>query len=148
MDFQHCVVVQSLSHVHLFVTPWTAACQASLSFTTSWSLLRFMSIELGMLSNNLILCHLLLLLLSIFPSIMVFSSESALHVRWPKCWHFSFSISPSNDYSGPISFRIDWFDLLAAQGTLKSLFRHHNSKASVLQHSSLSYDQILLSVHD
>ena len=136
MDFQHCVVVQSLSHVHLFVTPWTAACQASLSFTTSWSLLRFMSIELVTLSNNLILCHLLLLLLSIFPSIRVFSSESAFHIRWPKCWHFSFSISPSKDYSGPISFRIDWFDLLAAQGTLKSLipapqFESINSSALI-----------------
>ena len=136
MDFQHCVVVQSLSHVHLFVTPWTAACQASLSFTTSWSLLRFMSIELVTLSNNLILCHLLLLLLSIFPSIRVFSSESAFHIRWPKCWHFSFSISPSKDYSGPISFRIDWFDLLAAQGTLKSLipapqFKSINSSALI-----------------
>ena len=136
MDFQHCVVVQSLSHVHLFVTPWTVACQASLSFTTSWSLLRFMSIELVTLSNNLILCHLLLLLLSIFPSIRVFSSESAFHIRWPKCWHFSFSISPSKDYSGPISFRIDWFDLLAAQGTLKSLipapqFKSINSSALI-----------------
>ena len=130
------------------MTPWTAACQASLSFTTSWSLFRFMSTELVMLPNNLILCHLLLLLLSIFPSIRVFSNESALHIRWPKYWHFSFSISPSNEYSALISFRIDWFDLLAVQGTLKSLFWHHNSKASILQHSSLPYDQILLSVHD
>ena len=146
MDFQHCVVVQSPSHVHLFVTPWTAAPQASLSFTTSWSLFRFMSIELVMLPNNLILCH-FLLFLSVFPSIRVFSNESALYIRWPKYWHFSFSISPSNEYSGLISFRIDWFDLLAVQGTLKNLFRH-NSKASILQHSSLPYDEILLSVHD
>ena len=115
------VVVQSLSHVWLFATPWTAACQASLSFTISWSLLRLMSIELVMPSSHLILCHPLLLLPSVFPSIMVFSNESVLCIRWPKYWSFSFSISPSNEYS--ISFRIDWFDLLAVQGNLKSLFQ-------------------------
>ena len=125
---------QSLSRVQLPVTPWTAAPQASLSFTTSWSLFRFMSIELVMLPNNLILCH-FLLFLSVFPSIRVFSNESALYIRWPKYWHFSFSISPSNEYSGLISFRIDWFDLLAVQGTLKSI-QHHSSKASVLRCSA------------
>ena len=112
------------------MTPWTAAHQAPLSFTTSWSLLKFMSSESVMLSNHLILCHPLLLLPSIFPRIRLFSNESALHVRWPKYW--SFSISPSNEYSGLISFRIDWFDLLAVQGALKSLLQHHNLKASIL----------------
>ena len=107
------VIVRSLSSIQLFVTPWTAARQASLSFTVSWSLLKFVSIESVMPSNHLILCHPLLFLLSIFPSIRVFSNESALHIRWPKYWSFSFSISPSNEYSGLISFRIDWFDLLA-----------------------------------
>ena len=111
--------VQLLSCVQLFVTPWTAACQAALSITNSRSLLQLMSIESVMPSNHLILCHPLLLLPSIFPNIRVFSNESALHIRWPKYW--SFSISPSNEYSGLISFRIDWFDLLAVQGTLKSL---------------------------
>ena len=130
------------------MTPWTLAYQTSLSITSSESLLKLMSIELVMLPNNLILCHLLLLLLSIFPSIRVFSNELVLPNRWPKYWHFSFSISPSNEYSALISFGIDWFDLLAVQGTLKSLFRHHNSTASILQHSSLPCDQILLSVHD
>ena len=125
----------SLSHVWLFVTPWTAACQASLSFTISKSLFKFMSIELVMLSNHLILCHLLLLLPSVFPSIRVFSNESALHITWPKYWSFSFSISHSNEYSGLISFRIDWFDL-AVQGTLKSVPQHHNSKASILWYST------------
>ena len=115
------VVIQSLSRVQLFVTPWTAAQQGSLSITNSWSLLKLMSIELVMPSNQLILCHPLLLLPSIFPSIRVFSSESDLHIRWPKCWNFSFSISPSNDYSELISFKIDCFDLLAVQRTLKSL---------------------------
>ena len=114
------------------MTPWTAACQASLSITNSWSLLRLMSIESVMPSNNLILFHPLFLPPSIFPSIRVFSHESVLHIRWPKYWSFSFSISPSNEYSGLISFRIDWFDLLAAQGTLKSLLQHHNLKASIL----------------
>ena len=128
-------VVQSLSHVQLFVTPWTAAHQASLSFTISWSLFKLMSIESVMPSNHLILCYLLLLLPSIFPSNRVFSKEPALHIRWPKYWSFHFSISSSNEYSGLISFRIDWFDLLAVQGTLKSLLQHHSSKASVLWHS-------------
>ena len=114
------VVVQSFNHAQLFVTPWTAACQASLSSTVSRNLLKLM---LVMLSNHLILCRPLLLLPSVFPSIRVFSNESALHIRWPKCWSFSFS--PSNEYSGLISLRIDWFDLLAVQGTLKSLFQHH-----------------------
>ena len=109
--------------------PWTRACQASLSFTISWSLLKLMSIELVMLSNHRILCH-PLLMPSIFPSIRVFSSESVLRIWWPKYWSFSFSISPSNEYSGLISIRIDWLDLLAVQGTLKSLLQHHTSKAS------------------
>ena len=122
------VVVQLLSNVLLFATPWTAACQAPLSSTIFWSLLKFMSTEPVMLTNHLILCCLLLLLTSIFPSIRVFSSEWALRIKWPKYW--SFSNSPSNEYSGLISFRIDWFDLLAVQGTLKSLLQHHNSKAS------------------
>ena len=125
------VVVQLLSHVQLFVTPWTAACQNSLSFTISQSWLKLMSIESVMASNHLILCHPLLLLPLIFPSIRVFSNESALRIRWPKYWSFSFSISPSNEYSGLISFRIDWFNVLAVQGTLKSLFQHHSSKASI-----------------
>ena len=114
------------------VIPWTAAGQASLSITNSQSLLKLMSIESVMPSNILILCHLLLLLSSIFPSIRVFSSESVLRMRWPKYWSFSFSISPSNEYSGLIFFRMDWFDLLAVQGTLKSLLQHHSSKASIL----------------
>ena len=122
--------VQSLSCVQLFATPWTAACQASLSITNSRGPPKPMSIQLVMPSNHLILCHPLLLLPSIFPSIRIFSSESALCVRWPKCW--SFSISPSNEYSGLTSFRTDWFDLLAVQETLKSLLQKHNSKASVL----------------
>ena len=129
------IVVQLLSHVWLFVTPWTAAQQASLSFTISWSLLKFMSIESVMPSNHLILCHPLLLLPLIFPSIRVFSSESVLCIRWPKYWSFSFSISPSNEYSGLISFRMDWLDLLAIQGALKSLLQYHSSKASILWHS-------------
>ena len=121
--------VQSLSHVQLFVTPWTAAHQASLSITNSQSLLKLMSIESVMPSNHLILCRPLLLPPSIFPSIRVFSSESVLHIRWPKCQSFSFSISPSNKYSGLISFRIPWFDLLAVQGTVKSCLQHHSLKA-------------------
>ena len=107
--------------VRLFVTPWIAACQASLCIINSWSLLKFMSIKSVMPSNHLILCHPLLLQPSVFPSIRVFSNESALHIRWPKYWNFSFSISPSNEYPGPISLRMDWLDLLAVQGTLKSL---------------------------
>ena len=120
--------VQSLSHVQLFATPWTAAHQASLSITKSQDLLKLMSIKSVMTSNYLILHHPLLLLPSVFPSIRVFSNESVLHIRWPKYWSFSFSMSPSNEYSGLISFRIDWFDLLAVQGTLKSLLQHHSSK--------------------
>ena len=128
--------VKSLSHVQLFATPWTALRQASLSITSSQSLLKFMSILSMMPSNHLILCHPLLLLPSLFPSIRVFSNESVLHVRWPKYWSFSFSICPSNEYSGLISFRMDWLDLLAVQGTLKSLLQHHSSKASILQCSA------------
>ena len=116
--------LQSLSLVWLFVTPWTAAHQASLSITNSWSLLKLMSIESVMTSNHLILCYPLLFLPSILPSIRVFSKESVLRIRWPKYWSFSFSISPSNEYSGLISFRMDWFDLLAVQGTLKSLLQN------------------------
>ena len=116
--------LQSLSLVRLFVTPWTAAHQASLSITNSWSLLKLMSIESVMTSNHLILCYPLLFLPSILPSIRVFSKESVLRIRWPKYWSFSFSISPSNEYSGLISFRMDWFDLLAVQGTLKSLLQN------------------------
>ena len=124
--------VQSLSHFRFFVTPWTAACLASLSITSSQSFLQLMSIELVVPSNYLILCHPLLLLPSIFPSIRVFSNESILCIRWPKYWRFSFSISPSNELPGLISFRMDWLDLLAVQGTLKSLLQHHSSKASIL----------------
>ena len=127
--------VQSLSCVRLFATPWTAACQASLSITNSQSLLKLMSIELVMPSNHLILCHPLLLPPSIFPSIRVFSNESVLCIRWPKYWSFSSNISPSNEHSGLISFRVDWCDLLAVQGTLKSLFQH-SSKASILWFSA------------
>ena len=125
--------VQLLSRVQLFATPLTVACQASLSFTSSRSILKLMSIESAMPSNHLILCRPLLLQPSVFPSIRVFSNESVLCIRWPKYWSFSFSIHPSNEYSGLISFRMDWLDLLAVQGTLKSLLRHHSSKASVLQ---------------
>ena len=124
------------------MTSWTAACQASLSITNSWSLLKLMSIELVMPSNHLILCHPLLLLTSIFSSIRVFSIESALHIRWPKYWSFSFSISPSNEYSGLISFRIDWLDLLAVQGALKSLLQHYSSKTSILQCSAFFMVQL------
>ena len=131
------VVVQLLSHVWLFATQWTAACQTSVSFTISRSLLKLMSIESVMLFNHFILCRPLLLLLSIFSSIRVFSNELALHIRWPKYWSFSFSISPSSEYLGLISFRIGWFDLLAVQGILKGLLQHHNFKASGLQHSAL-----------
>ena len=127
--------VQSLSRVQLFVTPWTAACQVSLTVINTQSLLECMSIKSLMPSSHLILCHPLLLLPSIFPNIRVFSKESVLRIRWPKYWSFSFSISPSNEYSGLISFRMDWLDLLAVQGTLKSLLQHHSSKASILQHS-------------
>ena len=122
----------SLSYVWLFVTPWAAACQASLSITNSWSLLKLMSIKSVMPSSHLILRHPLLLLPSIFPSIRVFSNESVFPIRWPKYWSFSFSISPSNEYSGLISSRIAWLDLFAVQGTLKSLLQHHSSKSTVL----------------
>ena len=128
--------VQSLSHVQLFVTPWTEARQASLSITNSQSMFRLMSIGLVMPSNHLILCCPLLLLPSILPSIRVFSNEPVLCIRWPKYWSFSFSISPSNEYSELISFTIDWFYLLAVQGTLKTLLQYHSSKASILQHSA------------
>ena len=125
--------VQSLSHVRLFVTPWIAACQASLSITNSQSLLKLTSIESVMPSNHLILHRPLLLPPSIFPSIRIFSNESGLHIRWPKYWSFGFNISPSNQYSGLISFRMDQLGLLAVQGTFKSLLEHHSSKASILQ---------------
>ena len=132
----HFSSIQLFSCVRLFVTPWTAAYQASLSITDSWRLPKLMSIESVMPSNHLILCHPLLLLPSIFPCMRVFSNESVLRIRGPKSWNFSFSISPSNEHSGLISSRMDWLDLLAVQGTLKSLLQHHSSKASILQHSA------------
>ena len=128
--------VQSLSHVRLFATPWTTAGQASLSITNSRSPPKPMPIESVMPSNHLILCRPLLLLPSIFPSITVFSNESALRIRWPKDWSFSFNISPFNEHPGLISFRMDWLDLLGVQGTLKSLLQHHGSKASIFRHSA------------
>ena len=134
--------VQSLSRVRLFATPWTAAHQASLSINNSRSLLKLTSIEPAMPSNHSILCRPLLLLPSIFPSIKVFSNESVLHIMWPKYWSFSFNISPSNEYSGLISFRPDRFDLLAVQGTLKNLLQHHSSKASVLWRSAFFMVQL------
>ena len=134
--------VQLLSCVWLLVTPWTAACQASLSITNSWSLLKLMSIESVMPSNHLILCHPLLLLLSIFPNIKVFSNESDLCIRWPKYWSFSFNLSPHNKHPGMISFRMVWLNLLAVQGTLKSLLQHHSSKASILQCSAFFIVQL------
>ena len=138
-----CIVQFSRSIVSdSFATPWIAACQASLSIPNSRSLLKLMSIESVMPSNHLILCHLLLLLTSIFPSIRVFSNESILCIRWPKYWSFSFNISPSNEYSGPISFRMDCLDLLAVQGTLKSLLQHHSSKASIFQCSAFFIVQL------
>ena len=136
MCYEYISSVQLLSHVQLFVTPWTAACQASLSITNSWSLLKLMSIESVMPSNHLIFCRPLLLLPSIFPSIRVFSNESVLRIRGPKYWSFSFSINSSNDYSELISFRMDWLDLCAVQGNLKSLLQHHSSRTSVLRHSA------------
>ena len=138
--------VQSLSHVCLFATPGTAAHQASLSITNSWSSLKLKSIESVIPSNRLILCHPLLLLPSIFPGISVFSNESVLCIRWPKYWSFSLSISPSNEYSGLISFKIDWLALLAVPGTLKSLLQHHSSKASLVL--SFLYSPTLTSIHD
>ena len=134
--------VQLLSHVWLFATPWTSALQASLFITSSQTLLKLTSIELVMPSNHLILCCPLLLLPSIFPSIRVFSNESALHIRWPNYWSVSFSISPSSEYSGLISLRMDWLDVLAAQGTLKGLLQHHSSKASILQCSAFFIVQL------
>ena len=134
--------VQLLSRVRLFVIPWTAACQASPSITNSWSLLKLMSIESVVPSNHLILCHPLLLLPSVFPSIRVFSIESVLCIRWPKYWSFNFSISPSNEYSRLISFGMGWLDLVAVQGTLKSLLQHHSSRASILQRSSFFIVQL------
>ena len=140
--------VQSLSHVRLFATPWTAAYQASLFITNFWSLLKLMPIEPVMPFNHLILCPPLFLLPSVFPSISVFSSESALHFRWPKYWNFTFNISPSNEYSGLISFRMDWLDCFAVQGTLKSLLQHHSPKASILCSSVFFIVQFLTSRHD
>ena len=139
--------VQSLSHVRLFVTPWTAAHQASLFIRNPWSLLKLMSIESVMPSNHLILCRPLLLLPSISSSIRVFSNESVLRIRWPKYWCFSVNISPSNEFSGLISFRMDWMDLLAVQGILKNLLQHHSSKVSNLWRSVFFIDQ-LTSIHD
>ena len=140
--FSKITVVESFSCVWLFAIPWTAAPKASLSFTISWSLLKLMSIELMMPSSHLILCHPLLLLPAILPSIRVFPNESTLYIRWPKYWSFCFSISPSNEYSELISFRIDWFDLLAVKGTLKSLLPLHNSKAPILRHSAFFIVQL------
>ena len=141
--YKYCISsVQLLSCVQLFVTPRTVAHQASLSITNTQSLLKLMSIEPVMPSNHLILCCLLLLLPSIFPSIRVFSNESVLRIRWPKYWSFSFSISPSNEYSGLIFFRLDWLDLLAVQGTPKNLLQHHSSKAPILQHSAFFIVQL------
>ena len=157
-DIKHCVKVlvtilihlkgsvQSFSHVWLFVSPWTAACQASLSITNSQELAQThvhqVSDTIQLCCPLLILCCPLLLLPSIFPSIRIFSNESVLHSRWPKYWRFSFSICPSNEYSGLLSFKIDWFDLLAVQGTLKSLLQHHSSKASILQSSAFFMVQL------
>ena len=141
-DLPYLSSVQLLSHVWLFVTPWTAAHKASLSITSSQSLLKLMSIESVMPSNHLILWHSLLVLPSIFLNIKVFSNESALGIRWPKYWSFNLNISPSNEYSGLISFRMDWLDLLAVQGTLKSLLQHYSSKASALRHSAFFIVQL------
>ena len=137
----YCCIVHSLSHVPFFVTPWTAACQAFLPIANPQSLLKLKSIE-SVPSSHLILCRPLLLLPSVFSSIRVFSSESLLHIRWPKYWSFSFSIRPSNEYSGLISFKTDWFDFRAVQGTLKSILQHHNSKVSVLWHSAFFMVQL------
>ena len=136
------VDVHSLSHVRLFATTWTTAGQASLSITISRKLIKPMSIEWVMPSSHLILCPPLLLLPSIFPSIRVFSNESALRIRWPKYWSFSFNISPSNEHSGLISFRMDWLDLLAVQGALKNLLQHHSSKTSILGRSAFFIVQL------
>ena len=142
-----CIIhqsIQSLSSVWLFATPWTAACQASLSITKSQSLLKLMSIESVMPSNHLVLCHPIFLPPSIFPSIRVFSNESVLRIRWPKYWSFSFSISPSSQHPGLMSFKINWFDLLAVQGTLKGVLQHHSSKPSVIRHSAYFIFQLSL----
>ena len=139
--------VQSLSRVQLFVTPWTAACQAPLSITNSWSWLKLMSIESVMSPNHLILCRPILFLPSIFPSIRVFPSESVLCIRWSKHWSFSFSVSSSNEYSGLISFRMDWLDLLAVQGTLKSLLQHHSPKCINPSFLSFLYSLTLICMH-
>ena len=139
--------VQLLSRVRLFANPWTAVCQASTPFAISWSLLKLKSIDLVMPCHHLILCHPLLLLPSIFPSIRVFLNEPVLLIRWPKYWSFSFNVSPSNEYSGLISFRMDWLELLAVQGTLKSLLQHHSSKASILQPSAFFYSPTLTTFH-
>ena len=150
-SFSEFSSVQLLSHVQLFATPWIAARQASLSITNSQSLLKLMSIESVMPSNHLILCRPLLLPHSVFPSIRVFSNESVLHMRWPKHWSFSFSISPSNEYSGLISFRMDWLDLLAVQGILRSLLQLHSSKASTPQHPAhapIPHSPAPTSIHD
>ena len=136
----HVAVVPSLSSVRFFVTPWSVAHQAPLSSTISQTLLKCMPTDSVMLSNHLILCHFLPIWPSIFPSIIVFANEPALRIRWPKYWSFSFSISPSNEYSGLISFRIDWFDLFVVHGTLSSLPQHHNLKASIFQHSAFFMD--------
>ena len=146
INYRACQSVQSVSHVRLFAASWTAACQTSLSITNSQSLLKLMSIEWVMPSNHLILYHLLLLLPSIIPRIRVFSSESVLRIRRPKYWSFSFNISPLNEHPGLISFRMDWLDLLAVQGTLKSLLQHHTLKASTLQRSAF-YSPALISIH-
>ena len=140
--FWKWLVVHLLCRVQLFVTPWTAACQASLSFTVSKGLLKLKSFESVMPSDQLVLCH-PLLLSSIFPSIKVFSNELALHIRWPEYLSFSFSISPSNEYSWLISFRVDWLDLLAVQGTLRILLQHHSSKASIPQRSTFFMVQLV-----
>ena len=142
LKWNFAAVVQSLTHVRFFPTPWTAACQAFLSFTMSWNLLKFVSIQSVILSNDLMLCFSLPLLPSIFPSVRVFSNESALHIGWPKYWSFSISTSPSNEYSGLISFRIDQFDLLAIQETLKSVLQLHSLKAPILQHSTFFMVQL------
>ena len=145
MNTHYCnkyLLLLLFSCVRLFVTPWTTACQASLSITIPWRLLKLMPIELVMPPNHFILCCSRLLLPLVFPSIRAFSSELALHIRWPKYWRFSFSISPSNEYLGLISFRIDWLDLLAVQGILKSLLQHHSSKASILQCSAFFIVQL------
>ena len=145
MSFQYVSSVQLLSCVQLFVTPWPAACQVSLSITNTRSLLKLIIIKLVMPSNHLILCHPLLLLPAVFPSIRVFSNESVLLIRWPKYWSFSFSISPFSEYSDLISFRMDWFDLLAVQGTLKSLLQHHSCRS--INFSALSFLNGLTHIH-